>query len=53
MGAQVLFVTPERNEGKAVDVFYLNFSKTFDTVSHRLLRRKLAACGLTGVHFFG
>ena len=32
------------NEGKAVDVVYLDFSKAFDTVSHGLLQ-KLAACG--------
>ncbi|PKU49455.1 rna-directed dna polymerase from mobile element jockey-like [Limosa lapponica baueri] len=36
------------DEGKAVDVVYLDFSKAFDTVSHRMLLEKLAACGLGG-----
>ncbi|KAJ7428717.1 rna-directed dna polymerase from mobile element jockey-like [Willisornis vidua] len=33
-------------EGKAVDVVYPDFSKAFDTVSHRMLLEKLAAHGL-------
>ena len=40
------WVTRLVDEGKAVDVVYLDFSKAFDTVSHRLLLGKLAACGL-------
>ena len=35
-------------EGKAVDVVYLGFSKTSDTVSHSILPEKLVAHGLDG-----
>ena len=34
------------DEGRAVDVFYLDFSKDFDTVSHNVLLGKLRKCGL-------
>ena len=33
------------DEGKAVDVVYLDFSKAFDTISHSILQ-KLAVRGL-------
>uniref|UniRef100_A0A8C2TP87 Reverse transcriptase domain-containing protein n=1 Tax=Coturnix japonica TaxID=93934 RepID=A0A8C2TP87_COTJA len=41
-------VTRLMEEGKAVDVLYLDFSKAFDTVSHAILLQKLAARGLDG-----
>ena len=40
------WVTRLVDEGKPVDVVYLDFSKAFDTLSHRILLEKLAAHGL-------
>jgi len=41
-------VTRLVDEGEAVDVIYLGFSKAFDTVPHSILLEKLAAHGLDG-----
>jgi len=41
-------VTHLVDEGKAVDVIYLGFRMTFDTVPHSILLQKLAAHGLDG-----
>ncbi|KAK4828051.1 hypothetical protein QYF61_023089 [Mycteria americana] len=41
-------VTHLVDEGKAVDVVYLDFNKAFDTFSHSILLEKLAAHGLDG-----
>ena len=38
------------DEGKAVDVAYLNFSKASETVSRSILLEKLAASWLGRVH---
>jgi len=41
-------VTHLVDEGKAVDVIYLDFSEAFNTVPHSILLEKLAAHGLDG-----
>ena len=41
-------VTRSVDEGKAVDVVYLDFSKAFDAVPHNMLMEKLAARSLDG-----
>ncbi|CAM4657462.1 unnamed protein product [Caretta caretta] len=41
-------ITGSVDEGKAVDVLFLDFSKAFDTVSQSILASKLKKCGLDG-----
>ena len=41
------------DEGKAVDIVYLDFSKAFYTASHSILLEKLAAHSLDGHLFTG
>lgn len=43
-------VTPLMDEGRAVDTVYLDFIKSFVTVSHSILLEKLASHGLD-IHF--
>ena len=43
------------DEGKAVDILYLDFKKAFDKVPHRRLLVKVRACGVAGqvAHYIG
>ena len=40
-------------EGKSVDVIYLDFDKAFDKVPHKRLAKKLQSCGLEGRYLLG
>ena len=41
------------NDGNEVDVIYLDYSKAFDKVDHRLLLEKMKLYGISGkVYFF-
>jgi len=42
------FITRALNEGRSMDVLYLDFEKAFDTVPHRRLLAKLEAVGILG-----
>jgi len=46
-------VTHLVDEGKAVDVIYLDFGKAFDTVPHSILPEKMATHGLDGYTLAG
>ncbi len=39
-------ITGMTDHGKPVDVVYLDFSKAFDSVCHRLLVKKMVAVGI-------
>jgi hypothetical protein len=41
-------VTAALDEGKALDIIYLDFAKAFDTVPHERLKKKLKAHGISG-----
>ena len=41
-------VTSKLDEGKKIEVCYLDFSKAFDSVNHRLLKSKLEHFGIQG-----
>lgn len=41
------------DEGKVIDVVYLDFSKASDTISHRILLENRLAMAWTGVQLAG
>ena len=46
------FIYSERSKGNLVGVVLLNLQKTFDTVNHHILCRKLGAMGVGNVDWF-
>ena len=42
-------VTRMRDEGKNVDIIYLDFAKAFDKVPHHRLIGKVASMGVEGI----
>ncbi len=43
------FITKWLEEGSAVDLIYLDFSKAFDSVNHRLLLHKIRGYGIAPI----
>ena len=37
------------DDGKSIDVLFIDYQKAFDSVSHDILRIKLSACGISGL----
>ena len=47
-GFDNLFVTTKLDNGRSVDVIYLDFAEAFDKVPHQRLLRKLEMYGFSG-----
>ena len=44
----IKYVTKSLDEGESIDVFYLDFAKTFDKIPHQILLHKLKLVGVVG-----